>query len=374
MRDKLWYVVVLSVACGWGTKGGLVTAADPLFVEQTLCQRGDQGYHTYRIPSLLMTGKGTILFVCEARKNNGSDHGDIDLVLRRSENGGQTWSPQNVIADDGEHTMGNPCLLQDRSSGVIWLSFSRDNKQVLLMRSSDDGRSWSKPRDITREVLPAQWHWVGPGPGHGIQLQKGRLVMPCWAGVEANVPFGATQLSYVFFSDDGGQTWHAGAAAGVERSDECEVVQRVDGSLYMTARSRHQKKRRAYAVSQDGGHSWLPAQYDDRLPEPSCQGSILRLSQQGSGQKNRVVLAHPSNPGSRTQMTVRLSYDECRSWPVAKVVYAGSSAYSDLGRNQAGEILLAFEKDGYAQISLIRVNLEWLTDGGDQVEPIDGNR
>ena len=142
----------------------------------------------------------------------------------------------------------------------------------------------------------------------------------------------------------------------------------------MTARSRHQKKRRAYAVSQDGGHSWLPAQYDDRLPEPSCQGSILRLSQQGSGQKNRVVLAHPSNPGSRTQMTVRLSYDECRSWPVAKVVYAGSSAYSDLGRNQDGEILLAFEKDGYAQISLIRVNLEWLTDGGDQVEPIDSNR
>ena len=73
-------------------------------------------------------------------------------------------------------------------------------------------------------------------------------------------------------------------------------------------------------------------------------------------------------------MTVRLSYDECRSWPVAKVVYAGSSAYSDLGRNQAGEILLAFEKDGYSQISLIRVNLEWLTDGGDQVEPIDGKR
>ena len=373
MRDKLWCAMILWVACWPYVTGRTATAGDPLLVEQTLCQRSDQGYHTYRIPSLLMTTKGTILFVCEARKNSGSDHGDIDLVLRRSEDGGQTWSPQRIIADDGEHTMGNPCLLMDRSSGVIWLSFSQDNKRVLLMKSADEGHTWSKPRDITREVLPAQWHWVGPGPGHGIQLKEGRLVVPCWAGVEANVPFGATQLSYVFFSDDGGQTWHAGAAAGVDRSDECEVVQRVDGTLYMTARSRHKKKRRAYALSHDGGHSWLPAQYDDRLPEPSCQGSILRLSQQGSGQKNRIVLAHPANPGSRTQMTVRLSYDECQSWPVSKVIHAGASAYSDLARNKAGEILLAFEKDGYTQISLVRVNLEWLTDGRDQFEPLDRN-
>jgi len=359
-------LVVLWMVCLSLLPGRVAPTAEPLKMEQALCRKGDPGYHTYRIPALLMTTKGTILFVCEARKNSGSDHGDIDLVLRRSEDGGATWSPLRVIADNVEHTMGNPCLLVDRASGTIWLPFSEDNKRVLLMKSSDDGRSWSQPRDITKDVLPPQWHWVVPGPGHGIQLDKGRLVVPCWAGVEADVPFGATQLSYVFFSDDAGKTWRAGAAAGVDRSDECEVVQRADGTLYMTARSRHKKRRRAYAVSHDGGQSWLPAQYDERLPEPSCQGSILRLSTQGRDSKNRIVLAHPSDPGSRTKMTVRLSCDECQTWPVAKVVHTGGSAYSDLARNQRGEILLAFEKDGYSQIALVRMNVEWLTDGRDR--------
>ena len=371
MRSEACRAVIRWVVCLLPVTGGLAPAAKPLRTDQALCRKGDLGYHTYRIPALLMTPKGTILFVCEARKNSGSDHGDIDLVLRRSEDGGKTWSPLRVIADGGERTMGNPCLVADRASGTIWMPFSQDNKRVLLMKSSDDGRSWSQPRDITADVLPPQWHWVGPGPGHGIQLRKGRLVVPCWAGVEADVPFGATQLSYVFFSDDAGKTWRAGAAAGVDRSDECEVVQRADNTLYMTARSRHNKKLRAYALSHDGGHSWLPAQYDDRLPEPSCQGSILRLTRQGRAAKNRIVLAHPSAPNSRTHMTVRLSYDECRTWPVAKVVHTGGSAYSDLARNQQGEILLAFEKDGYSQISLVRMNVEWLTEGRDRFPSLD---
>jgi sialidase-1 len=333
----------------------------PLFEQQTLFKSGEGGYHTYRIPALIVTKNGTVLAFCEARRKNSSDLGDIDLVQRRSSDGGKTWSKMQVLADDGEHTMGNPCPVVDKKTGTIWLPYCRDNKQVFVIKSDDEGKTWSKSVDITKEAKDPDWAWVGTGPGHGIQLKSGRLLIPCWAGVEPNVTHGKTQLSYAVCSDDAGKTWKRGEALDRDASDECQAVELADGRVYMTLRSR--KKQRGYAISKDGGQSWSAVKYDPRLPDPSCQGSILRLTTEKQDGKNRILLATPARTDARTHLTVRLSSDECESWPISRVVDAGSSAYSDLAVTKGGEILLLYEADNYSRLALVRFGLPWLTDG-----------
>ena len=334
-----------------------------VFEEAEFLAGGEGGYHTHRIPALVVTRAGTVLAVCEGRKNDRRDVGDIDLVLRRSSDGGRSWSEMEVIADDGEHTMGNPCPVADRESDTIWLPLCRNNQRILLMKSTDDGRTWSEPADITEEAMDTGWFRVGTGPGHGIQMRGGRLVIPCWAdGVER---LGEVQFSFVFYSDDGGRTWARGGALDDNTSDECEAVELADGSLYMNMRSRRGQGQRAYSFSRDGGESWSEVAFDARLPEPSCQGSIVRLTSAAASGKNRVLLACPASPTAREELTVRVSYDECRSWPVSKVVCSGSAAYSDLAVARDGGILCLYEAEEYRKLVLARFNLEWLTDGED---------
>jgi len=339
---------------------------EPVFEERPLFRAKDAGYHCYRIPALLVTKQGTVLAFAEARKNNCSDHGDVDLVLKRSRDAGRTWSEQQLVADGGAQTTGNPCPVQDRETGIIWLPLCRNNKRVLLMHSTDEGKSWSQPTDITEQAVKPTWRWVGTGPGHGIQLKSGRLLIPCWA--DTTPKLGEIQLSFAFFSDDHGKTWQCGEPLDANTSDECEAVELTDGMIYMNARSRQNQRKRAMAVSQDGGKSWLPVTFDDRLPEPSCQGSIIRLTEGVASGKNRILLATPSNPNARSYMKIFLSYDECRSWPISKVVHEGSSAYSDLAVTSSGEGLLLYEAENYTQLRLTRFNLSWLTDGKDRLE------
>jgi len=331
--------------------------------QQPLFQSGDLGYHCYRIPSLVVTNRGTILAMAEARKSSRSDHGDIDLALRRSFDGGGTWTELRMIADDGGHTMGNPCPVVDQTNGTVWLPFCRDNKRVLITKSNDDGKTWSKPVDITDVAMNPAWHWVGTGPGHGIQLRSGRLLIPCWA--DATPRLGEIQLSYCFYSDDHGAAWQHGSALDANASDECEVVELTDDTLYMNMRSRQGKRQRAYAFSQDGGKTWSTVKYDPRLPEPSCQGSVVRFTDTRQFEKSRVLLSSPANPRARTRMTVRVSYDECRGWPVSKGLHSGSAAYSDLAVTNRHDVLCLYEADNYSKIVLARFNIEWLTDGED---------
>ena len=339
----------------------------PVFEEQPLFQSGIDGYHCYRIPSLLVTTHGTILAFAEARKNGCADHGNVDLAVKRSTDRGKTWSTMRIIADDGDHTIGNPCPVVERNTETIWLPFCRTNKKILIMKSTDDGRTWSEPVDITQQAAKPAWHWFGCGPGHGIQMRNGRLVIPCWA--DATPKLGQIQFSYAFYSDDAGASWIVGSPLELNTSDECEVVELMDGSLYMNARSRQGKKQRAYAFSKTGGRAWSPVEFDTTLPEPSCQGSLVRFTDTKRFERNRVVLSTPAALNARTHMTVRLSYDECQSWPVSKVVNEGSSAYSDLAVADDRHILLLYEADGYSKLTLARFNIQWLTDGKDSLHP-----
>jgi sialidase-1 len=332
---------------------------------------GAGDYHTYRIPAVIVTKKGTVLAFCEGRKEGRGDAGNIDLVLRRSFDGGETWSPLQVVADDGPNTMGNPCPVVDRDTGTIWLPITRNlgqdteaqivsgtshgTREVWILNSTDDGATWSKPVEITHSTKLPEWTWYATGPGVGIQLASGRLIIPCDTKTKNRQQW----LSHVIYSDDHGGTWKLGGAIH-EKVNECQVVERPDGTLLMNMRSYHGKNRRAISTSQDAGLTWSPSTLDEALVEPVCQASLLRDPRD----PNRLFFSNPAST-QRERMTVRLSQDSGRSWLISKVLHTGPAAYSCLTVLPDGTIGCLYErgeKSAYEKITFARFSLDWLTD------------
>ncbi|MBZ0258158.1 glycoside hydrolase, partial [bacterium] len=209
--------------------------------QQDLFVSGENGYASYRIPSLLVSKQGSLLAFCEGRKNSSSDHGDIDLVERRSTDGGATWSQQSIVYEEGggqNITIGNPCPVVDQDTGRIWMTYCRDNDDVFALYSDDDGVSWSKPVSITSSVKKPGWSWYATGPGVGIQKKmephKGRLIIPCDHREAVNGQ--SVKMSHIFYSDDGGETWELGGTVGLH-TDECQLVELSNGDLMINMRN-----------------------------------------------------------------------------------------------------------------------------------------
>jgi sialidase-1 len=321
---------------------------------------GRRGNHTYRIPALVVSKKGTLLAFCEGRRNSAGDSGDIDVLLRRSFDGGKTWGAVQKIADMGEDTIGNPTPVVERTTGTIFLLLTRNpgnvterqtttrDRTVWITRSADDGATWSAPAEITAQVKLPDWTWYATGPGNGIQLRSGRLVIPC----DHNTSDGR-RYSHVIFSDDRGVTWKLGGIAE-EKTNESAVVELPDGDLLLNMRSYHGKNRRAVQRSRDGGLTWSALEMDDALIEPVCQASMITLG--------KLVLF--SNPAAttRTRMTVRLSSDGGRSWKASRVVWEGPSAYSSLAALRGGGAGLLYELGAaraYERIAFARLDMKW---------------
>ncbi len=362
---------------GFDHKGkGNSVRATPSFRENVVFASGKDGYHTYRIPAVLVSQAGTVLAICEGRRNSRSDHGDIDLLLKRSTDGGQTWSAQQMIyGEPGEITIGNPCPVVDKDTGAIWMAFTRDNDDVLVTHSEDDGTSWAKPVVITAAVKPPDWVWYATGPVNGIQIRsgphRGRLVLPCDHRVKARDEWNTGGHSHAIYSDDHGRTWRLGKATG-RSMNECTVAELSGGSLMLNMRSYRGRHLRAVAVSEDGGETWSTPVDDPVLVEPVCQASLLRYTAEAEGGGNRMLFSNPASE-RREKMTVRLSYDEGKTWPVAKLLHAGPSAYSCLTAlpdGCAGCLYEGGEADSYETIRFARFNLEWLTDGADCLTPL----
>ena len=331
---------------------------------------GTAGYHTFRIPSLMVTTKGSLLAICEGRKTSRSDHGDVDLVCRRSVDGGKTWGPIQLIHEQGgTHliTIGNPCPVVDRDRGVVWLPFTRDNTDVLLTASFDDGQTWRKPRVITSSVKRDDWTWYATGPGNGIQLTRGkyagRLVIPCDHRVRGISDRQKSTRSHVIYSDDHGQTWEMGGVTEF-LMNECAVVERSDGSLLLNMRSNRGLRCRAVAISDDGGASWSKCRDQAVLVEPVCQASMVRYSWPADSGPNRLIFSNPASASGRQRLTLRVSYDDGQSWPISRLLYRDSSAYSSLAVLPKRRIGVLFERDAYSRISFAAVSLEYVENAG----------
>lgn len=357
------------------------------FEQQDLFISGEGGYARYRIPALAVSAKGTILAFCEARKFTGRDSDQIDLFLRRSFDNGRTFEEIQVVASQEGWVCGNPAPVVDDWTGTIWLLFCKNLKDgdegmicageaprtVWVTHSEDDGATWATPQEITADVKPAAWSWYATGPCHGIQLESGRLVIPCDHIVLQDYNRGDPYYSHVLYSDDHGETWQIGGQAD-EGTNESTVVATEDGWLYLNCRNKYKLPEggnfRAVTWSRDGGETFSPIVHDAALLEPICQASVCRFTDSNHHDRNRILF---SNPASRTRdhLTVRLSYDECRTWPVARVLHAGPAAYSDLCVTPDMDIGCFYERGDagpYERLTFARFNLEWLTRGQDRVD------
>ena len=328
-----------------------------------LFERGKGGYKNYRIPSLIVSKKGTLLAFCEGRE--GGDAGDIDLLLRRSEDGGKTWSEKQVVFSDGQNTCGNPCPVVDQDTGRIWLlttwNFggddeddmicwkSKDVRRPYVCYSDDDGKTWSTPVDISKTARRQDWRWYATGPGNGIQIRngryKGRLVIPAnhsYTETRDDVFRMSGKYGYgahVIYSDDHGKSWKLSESI-TPGCNESTIAELSDSKLMMNMRNYNGKKCRAISISSDGGVTWSPVKQDERLIEPRCQASLISYNRDD---KNLLIFSNPAYIADRDNLTVRVSKDDSKTWPIAKQVYAGPSAYSCLAVLPNGDIGCFYE-------------------------------
>lgn len=324
-----------------------------------LFESGTEGYECFRIPALVNSTQGTVLAFAEARKKGCSDTGDIDLVMKYSKDNGETWSKLKVIWDDGKNVCGNPAPVVDVSTGTIHLlstwnlgkdhereiidGTSKDTRRIFVMSSSDEGLTWTEPREITTSVKQDNWTWYATGPCHGIQLKqgahKGRLVIPC-DHIEA---ISKKYYSHTIYSDDQGHTWKLGGSTPLDQVNECTVAELSDGRLALNMRNydRSQKNRKV-SYSMDGGFTWGNLVSDQTLIEPICQASMLMVN---SAEKDAPILLflNPADKKSRQNITLRTSLDDGSSWKGSLLLHKGPGAYSDLTQLSNGNIACLYE-------------------------------
>jgi sialidase-1 len=397
---------------------GPSNAAEPLLEKIDLFEAGKDGYALYRIPGIVVTAKGTVLAYCEARLTT-SDWATIDIVLRRSTDGGKTWQPRMKVADvpgpkeknpvavakkvskSSDVTYNNPVAFADRD-GTVHMLYCLEYMRCFYIRSDDDGQTWSPPVEITKafDAFRPKYDWkvIATGPAHGIQLRSGRLVVPVWISTGTGGNAHRPSVTATIYSDDHGKTWQAGDIAVPDTKDwifpnETVIVELADGRVMLNVRSESLAHRRLVTISPDGATQWSTPKFDDALLEPICMASIVRVSggpaNRGSQTgKSRIAFANPHNLAradqkaaqgksrDRKNLSVKLSYDEGQTWPINKTLEASWSGYSDLAALADGTILCFYERgstDGKSstrtdRLTVARFNLEWLTSGKDSFE------
>ncbi|MER7249538.1 sialidase family protein [Kribbella sp. NPDC000426] len=347
------------------TAAGLTgqTQAQAAITQTVLFDKGDAGYGCYRIPAIVKTKAGTLLAFAEARRTWCADSQEIDLVLRRSEDDGRTWSATQTVLSGTDSdpaavaTRGNPAPIVDYETGRIVLLSTMDPGTTSRPRtpyvqfSDDDGKTWSKAENIGDQIDDPTWGWYATGPVHGIQFTRGAHAGRLVAGT--NYDNGAGQnAGQLVYSDDHGETWHKGATD--LRSDatpqEISVVEKVDGGVYAGARNNAGTSgaSRMAAVSNDGGQTFAaPFATIAGLTTPVVQGSLQRLKAVDQGDKyNRILFAAPADPDRRRYMTIRSSFDEGKTWQTVAEgtrITSDWSGYSDLAILDTGEIGLLYE-------------------------------
>lgn len=342
---------------------------------------GDDGSKGFRIPGLVTTKKGTLIAVYDVRYRGGGDlPGDIDVGMSRSMDGGQSWEAMKVIMDMGDDPkwrydgVGDPAVLVDEVNGRIWVvgTWSHGNRswrgsgqgmtaeetgQLMMVHSDDDGLTWSKPINVTKQVKKPEWHFLLQGPGAGITMKDGTIVFAAQyqdGDKHADGRKKGTPFSSILYSKDHGETWQVGT--GIKsNTTEAQVVELKDGSLMLNCRDNRGGSR-TVGVTKDMGKTWTMHPTDRKgLPEPVCMASLLRMG-------DRLIFSNPNTRGGRHHMTIKVSEDDGMTWPEDQhTLYDsrllnGYSCLAPIGEDKVGVLY-----EGRTEIFFLRLSLEELT-------------
>lgn len=355
---------------------------------------GQDGCDTYRIPGLITTKKGTLIAVYDVRYKNSRDlQGDIDIGMSRSTDGGQTWEPMRIILDmnnwggkpEEENGVGDPSILVDDITGTIWvaalwihgfpgqIAWNASGQgiepdvtgQLVMVKSEDDGLSWSEVMNITPQIKDPAWKLMFQGPGRGITLNDGTLVFPAQFRDSEGIPW-----STIIYSKDHGITWNIGTGAK-PNTTEAQCVQLTDGSIMLNMRDnrnatiKDDSNGRAVAITRDLGKTWeIHPSSNNALPEPVCMASIISADLDIGGKTKKVLFfSNPANKYERKNITIKASLDEGLTWPetcqieIYRPESFGYSCLTMVDKNTIG-ILYEGKKDLYFQKIYVKDVLE----------------
>lgn len=338
----------------------------------------DETYASTRIPALVVTNTGAMLAFCEGRIGSSSDWADMNLLMRKSTNGGTNWQAIQILDSMKGAPVGNPTPIVD-DKGTIHLLYQKDYARAYHIKSNDDGHTWSAPVDITNvfDKFKPEYDWkvLAPGPGHGIQMNNGRLLSAVWlADSDKLTPRRNHHPSCVatIYSDDYGLTWHRGEivannSAHIKDPNESMPVQLANGTILLSIRNLQSDLRRAFSYSADGISGWSKPVYKEDLFDPTCMASIITLKKRD---KNILLFSNPDSKDMeqhpRKNLTIKASFDGGNSWINKKVINPGTSGYSDLAIDKKGNVYCLYETNtqnnkGFTYSLVIKkINTAWI--------------
>lgn len=355
----------------------------------TIFESGKEGYKSFRIPAIISLRNGNLIAFAEGRVTGAADFGHVNIVMKKSSDQGKTWGPIKIVAENGELQAGNAAPVLDESdprypNGRLFLFYNTGDtdegemrkakgvRHILYKTSVDGGMHWSEAVDITDqtskinrpEVNPAwnhpeDWRSYANTPGHAMQLKKGPYKGRLY--VAANHSEGAPKKDFTdyvahgFYTDDHGQTFHISENNPFPGSNESSAAELSGGRLMTNSRNQQgQEKFRIVATSKDGGQSWDTTYFDRQLPDPICEGSILTLKY--GKHKNILAFCNAASQTGRDSLTLRISYDDAKTWRKSFLIAPKNTAYSDIVAIGKKKVGVLYEAEGYKKIIFTTVN------------------
>ncbi|QZT38544.1 glycoside hydrolase [Halosquirtibacter xylanolyticus] len=367
MRRSVFMILVVSMICGI-ILDVVAQNNKELSFTNLFDASNDAGVSCYRIPSLVTAPNGDLLAAIDQRVPSCGDlkwSRDINIVLRRSKDNGKTWCNMEMVID---HPFGqsasDPSMIVDRERGVVFLFYNymdldkeKDIYYLHVMKSVDNGKTWSSPMDITDQITKPEWKtdFKFITSGRGAQTHKGWLIHTI-----VNLRNGL----HVFGSKDHGDSWFL-IDEPIIPGDESKIIELPNRQWMINSRVNNPRGKRFSHTSKSNGKTWS-TKVEMSLNDPGCNGTILTYSSKKSGDdKNRLIFVNANSSKKRENLCARISYDNGKTWSSSKVIYAGASAYSSITKMNNGSVGVFFEKDGYKKNSFTSFTIGWLTDGGD---------